>query len=427
MQVDLLVHNIGELVTVARRSANDGPRRGASMRELGIIRSGAVAIHQGRIVAVGPEGEVRAGVDATEELDAGRRSVIPGFVDPHTHLPWAGHRAAEFEMRIAGATYMEIMAAGGGIVRTVSDTRAAATQVLVRETQARMDRMLAHGTTTAEAKTGYGLNVTDELKQLDTIAETHGKHPLDLVPTFLPAHAVPPEYRGRTDSYVDLIVREILPAGWAYWQKLRAQFEPDWPIFCDVFCEEGAFNLAQSRRILLEAQRLGFGLKMHVDEFAPLGGTPLAVELGAISVDHIVTTPSEHVIALAQSDTIGVALPGTPFGLGHHEYTPARALIDGGGAVALATDLNPGTTWCESMQFMIALACRYMKLTPAEAVVAATLNAAYAIGLGHRVGSLEPAKLGDMLILDTDDYRMLGYRYGTNMVRTVIKSGKLMR
>ena len=330
-------------------------------------------------------------------------------------------------MRIGGATYMQIMAAGGGIARTVADTRAASLADLVAETRARLDRMLAFGTTTAEAKTGYGLNVADELKQLDAIAELQRTHPVDLVPTFLGAHAVPPEYRGRTDAYVDLVVDEMLPAAWAHWQSLRSDFDANWPIFCDVFCEDGAFDLAQSRRILEAAQRLGFGLKIHVDEFAPLGGTPLAVELGAISADHLVTTPPEHVALLAASQTIGVALPGTPFGLGQQHYTPARALIDAGGALALATDLNPGTCWCESMQFIIALACRTMRLLPAEALTAATINAAYAVGLGDQVGSLEPGKLADLLILDADDYRMLAYRFGTNAVRGVVKRGCVMR
>jgi imidazolonepropionase len=221
-----------------------------------------------------------------------------------------------------------------------------------------------------------------------------------------------------------LLLEEMLPAAWAKWAEIRPVFPARWPVFCDVFCEDGAFDLAQSRRILETAKALGFRLKMHVDEFAPLGGTPLAVELGATSVDHIVTTPPDHVALLAQSNTIGVALPGTPFGLAHHDYSPGRALIDQGGALALATDLNPGTSWCESMQMVLALACRYMKLLPAEALTAATLNAAHAIGLGHLVGSIESGKQADLLVLDVDDYRMLPYRYGTNMVRQVIKRGR---
>jgi imidazolonepropionase len=396
------------------------------MRELGILRGGAVAVRDGRIIAVGPDHELAARAQTGTTLDAGGRAVIPGFVDPHTHLPWAGERAGEFELRIGGATYMQIMASGGGIVRTVRDTRAASLAQLVDETAARAQRMLSYGTTTAEAKTGYGLNIEAELKQLEAIAQLQRQGPLDLVPTFLGAHAVPAEYRGRTDAYVDLVVEEMLPAAWRRWQQIRDSFPAGWPIYCDVFCEQGAFDLPQSCRILEAAKRLGFALKIHVDEFEPLGGVPLAVELGAVSADHIVTTPAEHVALLARSQTIGVALPGTPFGLAHHDYSPGRALIDQGGALALATDLNPGTSWCENIQMMLALACRYIKLLPAEALTAATINAAHAVGLGSVVGSIEEGKQADLLILDADDYRMLPYRYGTNLVKTVVKRGRVM-
>ena len=242
-----------------------------------------------------------------------------------------------------------------------------------------------------------------------------------LVPTFMGAHAIPAEYgnvQGDSARYVDLVVEEMLPA-------VADLDEP--PPFCDVFCEEGAFTLGQSRRVLEAAQSLGFGLKIHVDEFKPLGGTRLAVEVGAISADHLVCTPAEEIELLAASSTIAVALPGTPFGLGQHAYTPARAIVDAGGAVALATDCNPGTCWCESMQFMIALSCRYMGLTPAEALSAATINAAYAVGLGHEVGSLEPGKRADIIILDVPSYQHLGYRFGTNLVDMVFVGGELQQ
>ncbi|HSR33141.1 MAG TPA: imidazolonepropionase, partial [Anaerolineae bacterium] len=374
MRADLLVHNAAQVLTLA---SADGPKRGAAMGTLGIVPDGAVAIRDGRVLAVGSSRKLCRQVRASRTLDAGGRVVMPGFVDPHTHLVWAGDRADEFEMRVAGASYMEIMAAGGGIMNTVRQTRAASVDDLVTQTQPRLARMLAHGTTTVEIKTGYGLNPRDELKQLEAIHHLQAKTPASLVPTFLGAHAIPAEFRDRADEYVDLVVDEMLPA-------VAELADP--PPFCDVFCEAGAFSLEQSRRVLEAAKALGFGLKIHVDEFQPLGGTRLAVELGAVSADHLVCTPPEEIELLARSDTVAVALPGTPFGLGHHEYTPARALIDANGAVALATDCNPGTCWYESMQLMIALACRTMGMTPAEAICAATINAAHAVGLGREVG-----------------------------------------
>ena len=411
MQADLLIYNAAQLLTVA---SPGGPKRGPAMQELGLIAGGAVAIREGRILAVGRTEELRRRVSAAQSLDATGRLVMPGFVDPHTHLVWAGERAAEFEMRLAGASYMEIMAAGGGIMNTVRHTRAATLEDLVTQTRPRLERMLANGTTTVEIKTGYGLNTADELKQLQAIRRLQADSPATLVSTFLGAHAVPSEYAGRSDDYVDLVVGEMLPA----------IVEAGPPAFCDVFCEVGAFSLAQSRRILEAARALGLGLKIHADEFEALGGTRLAVELGATSADHLVCTPPDEIELLARSDTIAVALPGTPFGLGQRDYTPARAIIDAGGALALATDCNPGTCWCENMQFMLALACRTMDILPAEAISAATINAAHAIGLGHEVGSLEPGKRADLLILDVPGYQHLAYRFGTNMVETVIAGGR---
>jgi len=411
MQADLLVHGAGQLLTL---TSPGGPKRGSAMRQLGLIPQGAVAIRKGRVVAVGPGEELCEQVRAAETLDAAGRLVMPGFVDPHTHVVWAGERADEFEMRVAGAGYMEIMAAGGGIMNTVRHTRAASVDELVAQSHPRLARMLAHGTTTVEIKTGYGLTIADELKQLQAIRQLQAQTPATLVATFLGAHAVPTEYRGLEEKYVDLVVMDMLPA-------MAAQEEP--PTFCDVFCEEGAFSLEQARRVLEAARALGLGLKIHVDEFKALGGATLAVELGAISADHLVCTPPAEIELLARSETIAVALPGTPFGLGHHDYTPARALIDQGGAVALATDCNPGTCWCENMQFMIALACRTMGMTPAEAISAATINAAYAVGQGDQVGSLELGKRADLILLDVPSYQHLGYRFGTNLVGTVIAGG----
>jgi imidazolonepropionase len=414
VQADLLVYDADQVLTLA---SPGGPKRGAAMRDLGIIPSGAVAIRDGRVLKVGSSADLRGQVSAAQTLCAGGHLVLPGFVDPHTHLVWAGERAGEFQMRVSGASYMEIMAAGGGIMSTVLQTRAAGLDRLVTQTRARLLQMLAHGTTTVEIKTGYGLNVQDELKQLHAIHHLQDESPASLVPTFLGAHAVPFEYKGRTDEYVDSVVEVMLPA-------VAEEESP--PRFCDVFCEEGAFSLEQSRRVLEAARALGFGLKIHVDEFKALGGTRLAVELDATSADHLVCTPPAEIELLAQSDTIAVALPGTPFGLGHHHYTPARALIDAGGALALATDCNPGTCWCESMQLMIALACRYMKMTPAEAISASTINAAHALGLGDSVGSLEPGKRADLILLDLPSYQHLGYRFGTNLVRTVVAGGRVL-
>jgi imidazolonepropionase len=416
-RVDLLLHSAGQLCLVPGR---DGPQRGRHLGELAIVAGGALAVRGGRILSAGPAEEVRRRYEPAEELDAAGRCVIPGFVDAHTHIPWSGDRAAEFEKRLAGATYMEIMAAGGGIMATVRQTRAAALEALISANLPRLARMLQHGTTSAEAKSGYGLETTAELKQLTAIVELSRRQPVELTPTFLPAHAVPAEYSGRTDAYVERVVEEMLPAA-AAWMA-----ESGVTLFCDVFCEEGVFDLAQTRRIFERARELGFRLKVHADEFAGLGGTSLAVEMGAVSADHLVKTPPADIAALGQSDTVAVGLPGTPFGLAQRDYTPARQILAAGGALALATDCNPGTCWCESMQLIIALACRYMGLTQAQALAAATINAAYAIGRGNQIGSLEEGKQADFLILDTDDYRDLGYRFGVNLVSAVVKHGRVV-
>lgn len=418
--VDLLIHSAKQLCTIPLHDG--GPQRGAALGDLGLIEDGAVAMDAGRVVATGTTAEVRWQVQAAREIDATGHVVCPGFVDPHTHLVWMGDRAVEFEQRIAGATYLEIMAAGGGIMSTVRATRSASVEDLIAAMRPRLDRMLAHGATTVEVKTGYGLETAAELRQLEAIVALDQVHPATLVPTFLGAHAIPAEYKARPDAYVDLVIDEMLPAVVKRASALGLARLP----FCDVFCEDGAFDLAQSRRILEAAKALGFPLKIHVDEFAALGGTRLAVELGATSADHLVTTPAADIAVLGASETMAVSLPSTPFGLGHCEYTPAQAILEAGGALALATDCNPGTAWNESMPFVIALACRYLRITPAQALIAATLNAAFAVGLGDRVGSLTPGYAADALVLDVDDYRHLGYRFGGNLVAMVIKGGQLV-
>lgn len=411
-QVDLLIHSASQVCVVP---GMNGPQRGKDLGELGLIRDGAVAVKNGRIFAVGPTAAIRQQVTAVTEINATGQSVIPGFVDPHTHIPWAGNRAHEFEQRVAGASYMEIMAAGGGIMSTVRATRQATLDELIADNLPRLQRMMAYGTTSVECKTGYGLDTATEMKQLEAIMALDEAQPVDLTPTFMPAHAIP--VGQETEAFVAQVIEEILPTG-AAWMQQRGI-----TLFCDVFCEEGVFDIAQTRRILEAARAMGYQLKVHADEFAGLGGTKLAVELGAISADHLVQTPDEDIVALGAGQTIAVSLPGTPFGLGHTAYTPATQILAAGGALALATDFNPGTCWCESMQMMIALACRYLGLTQAQALAASTLNSAHAIGRGHEVGSLEPGKLADILLLQVDDYRQLGYRFGTNLVETVIKRG----
>ncbi|MEA3350890.1 MAG: imidazolonepropionase [Chloroflexota bacterium] len=418
----MLIHSASQLLSIA-----GPPQRGHALGELGIIEDGAVLIENDTIAAVGPSDEMRAIYADEDELDASGRVVMPGFVDPHTHVVWAGDRAAEFEMRLQGKTYMEIMAAGGGIISTVRQTRSASLQSLVAETRPRLQRMFEHGTTTAEVKSGYGLETETEIKMLQAVLTLDAEVPLDLVPTFLGAHAIPPEYKDDSDGYTDLICAEMLPAIRDWWQS---QFQDtDIPTaqlpFTDVFCETGAFSLGQSRRVLGTARELGFPLKIHADEFDNLGGASLAAELGAASADHLVVTSPADIAALGDSDTVAVSLPCTPFGLAEGDYTPAQAFLDADCILAIATDINPGTAWCESVQFAIALACRYLKLPPAQAIAAATINAAAAIGRDDRIGSIEPGKQADLLILDVPDYRHLGYRFGCNLVRTVIRKGQI--
>ncbi len=421
MKVDLLIHSAAQLVTCA---SPGGPKRGAAMADVGLIPGGAIAMSEGEIVAVGSTADLRADYTARETLDATGLVVCPGLVDPHTHAVYAGDRVNEFELRIRGASYMEIMQAGGGIASTMQAVRAASVAQLAAESRPRLEAMLALGTTTVEIKTGYGLDTASELKMLQAIAALADSHPLDIVPTFLGAHVVPPEFKGRPDAYTDLVITEMLPAA-AEWYH-HSPFTHS-PFFCDVFCEANVFNREQARRVLSAGLALGLPPKIHADEFANLGGVFLAVELGAVSADHLDVTPPAEVEALAQSNTIGVVLPAVNFNLGSAHFANARAMIDAGVALALATDLNPGSAPCPSMPLVMAMACRYQRLSPAEAFNASTLNAAYALGLGHRLGSLEVGKQADVLLVNAPDYRHLAYQFGGNLVQRVIKRGRFVR
>lgn len=414
----MLIHSASQLLTIA-----GAPQRGDVLGHLGIIPDGAVLINGSKIQAVSTTSELIKTYPHEETIDAHGHVVMPGFVDPHTHLIWVGDRAAEFEMRLEGKTYLEILAAGGGILSTVHATRQASLDRLLEETRPHLHEMLTHGTTTTEGKTGYGLQTETELRMLQALLLLDAEGPLEIAPTFLGAHAIPPEFKDDPDGYTSHLCTEMLPKVHDWWTShVPTRALP----FVDVFCETGAFSLDQSRSILEKAKSLGFPLKIHADEFDNLGGASLAAELGAVSADHLVKTSQEDIAALAHSDTMAVALPCTPFGLAEREYTPARAILEAGGLLALATDLNPGTAWGGNMQFTIALACRYLRLTPAQAIVASTLNAAAAIQRADQIGSLEPGKQADILILNVSDYRHLGYRFATNLVQKVIKRGKVV-
>lgn len=414
--VELLIEHAAELVTLA--GPHDRPRTGAALRDLGVVADGAIAAADGQIVAVGPTAQVRDTVrldSGATVIDAAGHVVLPGFVDPHTHLVFAGSRAHEFEMRLRGATYLEIAAAGGGILRTVAATREADEDTLVRLGLARLDGMLRCGTTTAEAKSGYGLSVDDELKQLRAVHRMSASHEVDLVATVLAAHAVPPEFAGDPDGYVDLMVREILPA----------VADEDLAEFCDAFCDIGAFTLEQGRAVLEAGADLGLIPKLHADEFSDLGGARLAADLEAISADHLLHASEAGLAAMARAGTVAVLLPGTAYFLGL-PYAAARRMIEMGVAVALATDYNPGSSPTWSMPAVVSLACVGMKMLPAEAIAAATINAAWAIGMAEEVGSLEVGKAADAVVLDAADHRELAMSLGALLPCQVVKRGRLV-
>jgi len=422
-RVDLLFHSAAQVVTCGGGAA---PRRNAAFGDVGVIPDGAVAVSDGHILAVGPSVELRAAYPAHEAIDAGGRVICPGFVDCHTHLIFAGERAAEWEMKLGGVPYLDILAAGGGILSTMRATRAATTLHLLADARARLDAMLGLGATTVEIKTGYGLSLESELAHLAVIASLAQSHESTVVPTLLAAHAVPPEFAGDADAYVQMVVQELIPAAAAWYAASRfAAHETS--LFCDVFCEEGAFNLAQVRRVLAAGLAYGMPAKLHIDQFHSLGGAALAVELGAISADHLDVTPSAEIAQVAASDTVAVLLPAVNFHLGAAHYADAQAWIEAGAAVALATDFNPGSAPCYSLPLVMALACRHYHMTPAQALNACTINAACALGLGERLGSLEVGKEADLIVLDLADYRLIPYWLGVNPVAMVVKHGRIIK
>lgn len=424
--VDLLITGIGELVTMA--GASDQPKRGEALSDVGALRGAAVSIVNGVIVDLGPEPDVLARAvigEQTRVIDAGGRGVIPGLVDCHTHLPFAGSREDEFFLRLQGAAYQEILAAGGGILETVRATRAASAEELTRLTLARLDAMLLTGTTTAEAKSGYGLATEHELKQLVAIAAAGASHPVELVPTFLGAHAVPAEFRHDRAAYVDLLLRDMLPQIANANRAVAASGQPPLAAFCDIFVEAGAFSVDEARRILREAAALGLRPKLHADQLSNGGGSALAAELGAISADHLECASPDGLVAMAAVGTIGVLLPGAAFCL-RHPQADARRMIDLGVPIALATDYNPGSSPISSLLLTMSLACVLQHLNPAEALAAATINAAHAIGVAGRLGSLELSKQADLVILDAPNYRHIAYRPGGALIHSVVKRGRVV-
>jgi imidazolonepropionase len=402
--VDLLVTHAHELLTLRGPKK---PRMRGQMKNLGIIKNGSIAIKNGQIVDVGQNLRYKA----ETVIDASGKLAMPGFVDPHTHVVFAGSREFELDLKLAGVPYMEILRRGGGIFYTVEKTRKASPAQLLQQSRKRLDTMLRYGTTSCEAKTGYGLDVKNELKLLRVHKKLQQTHPMDLVSTFLGAHAIPKHMQA--NDYIQTILSEMLPK-----TKGLARF-------CDVFCEKGVFTVAQAKKILEAGKQYGLIPKIHADEIVNTGGASLAAEVGAISADHLLNSSDVGLRAMAQRHVIGVLLPGTPFCLMMERYAPARKIIDSGVPVALASDLNPNC-WIENMQMIIQLACLKMQMTSAEAITAATFNAACAIGMQHTIGSLEIGKQADVLILDCPNHQFLPYHFGVNLVETVIKKGRVL-
>ncbi|MCE5178598.1 MAG: imidazolonepropionase [Porphyromonadaceae bacterium] len=406
---NLIIHNAAQVVTCSGFAG----KRGKEMSDLQIIEKGTVIVTDGFISHILKENEpVPVNKQNYKIIDASGKALLPGFVDPHTHFVFGGYREEEFSWRMRGDSYMEIMQRGGGIVNTTRTTLDATEEELMASGRQRLDAMLRLGITTVEGKSGYGLDKETELKQLRVMRRLNESHPVDIVPTYMGAHALPPEWKGREDAFIDFQIEEMFPL--VAQQKLAEAV--------DIFCEKGVFSIEQSRRYLTAAREQGFQLKMHADEIVPLGGATLAAELGCLSADHLLQASDEGIRALAEAVTVATLLPLTAFSL-REEYARAREMIDAGCVVALATDLNPGSAFSSSVPMLFALACIYMKMSPEEAVTALTINSAAALGRADRIGSIDIGKQGDLLLLQFSSYKFLPYHVGMNIVERVIKKG----
>ena len=413
---DLAIFHVNELITMNTKYG--APRIGDNMSELAIINDGAIAVKDDRIIFIGTTEELMSKFTIgkiIKKVDATNKLVTPGFVDPHTHIVFEGTRENELSLKHEGKTYLEILKAGGGILKTVRETRQASLEKLVENGKRILDRMMSYGTTTVETKSGYGLNTETEIKLLKVAKNLNEEHPLDVIPTFLGAHAIPPEYENRTEEYVDLIISDMIP-------KIAKERLAE---FCDVFCEEDIFSIEQAKKILNAAIRYGLKPQIHVDEIVDTNGALLASEVNAIQAGHLLKSNEDGLKAMAAAGVIATLLPGTPFCLMLNEYAPARKMVDLGVPIALATDLNPNC-WTESMQMVIALACYNMKLSPAEALTAATINSACALQRQDEIGSIEIGKKADLIIFDVPNHHFLPYHFGVNLVSKVIKNGKIV-
>ncbi len=413
---DLAIVHANQLITMDSKFGV--PRIGEKMGELAIILDGAVAVKDDKIIFVGNTKDLMSKFaydQIKKKIDATNKLVTPGFIDPHTHIVFDGSRENELSMKLAGKSYLEILETGGGILKTVRETRKASLEKLVENGKKILDRMMTYGTTTVETKSGYGLSLDNEIKSLKAANILNKEHPLDVVSTFLGAHAIPPEYKGRTEEYVDLIITEMIP-------KIASEGLAE---FCDVFCEEGIFSIEQTQKIINAAKRYGLKPQIHIDEIVDTNGALLAAKLNAIQAGHLLKSNDEGLKAMAKAGVIATLLPGTPFCLMLKDYAPARKMIEFGISVALATDLNPNC-WTESMQMIIVLACYNMKLSPAEALTATTINAACALQRQDKVGSIEVGKKADLVMFNVPNYQFLAYQFGINLVSTVIKNGKIV-